>query len=384
MTDQQPVAFYRHNLGDEEKQRVLRALDSTILTTGRAVAEAEQGLAEYLGIEHVVCLDSCTAALHLALIANDIGPGDEVIVPAMTFAATANAVLMAGATPVFADVDPTTGCISIEEIEARLTEKTRAAIPVHLYGQLCDMRGITKIARERNLVVIEDSAHCLEARDDDVRPGSHGRCACFSFYATKNITCGEGGALATNDGALAERVRRLSLHGMTTSAYDRYGARYRHWDMPEWGWKYNLDNIRAALLTPQIQKLDRRWRERIDIAERYEAAFSEMDGVDFPRAADPASSARHLFTIWVDPLRRDEILADLQARGVGVAVNYRAVHLLEFFAREYGYRRGDLPAAESIGDRTISLPFYTQLTTEQIERVIEAVRQAISSRLLSC
>ena len=373
------VPFYRHNLGDEEKRRVLEALDAPILTTGRYVAEAEQALADYLGIEHVVCLDSCTAALHLALIAEGIGPGDEVIVPAMTFAATANAVLMAGATPVFADVDPETGCLTVETAAVKISKCTRAIIPVHLYGLLCDMEGFADLARRHDLLLIEDSAHCLEARRGPVRPGSHARSACLSFYATKNITCGEGGALITRDAELAERVRRLSLHGMTTSAYDRYGKIYKHWNIPQWGWKYNLDNIRGALLAPQIAKLDERRRRRNEIAERFETAFSDMNGVDFPKVAHAEWSARHLFTIWVDPLRRDETLANLQARKIGVAVNYRAVHLLEYYAKTFGYRRGDLPAAESIGDRTISLPFYPSLTDDQIERVIEAVRAAVES-----
>jgi dTDP-4-amino-4,6-dideoxygalactose transaminase len=379
MPADQRVAFYRHNLGDEEKARVVAALDTPILTTGQAVAEAESALAAYLQVEHVVCLDSCTAALHLALIAHGIGPGDQVIVPAMTFVATANAVLMAGAEPVFADVDRQTGCITDETVAPHLTERTRAIIPVHLYGLLCDMESISICARDHDLFVIEDSAHCLEARRGSVRPGSHSHCACFSFYATKNITCGEGGALATHDHELADRVRRLALHGLTTSAYDRYGQRYQHWDMPEWGWKYNLDNIRAALLLPQITRLDERWQRRRQVAEQYEAAFADVAGVEFPKVPQAEWSARHLFTIWVDPQRRDQILADLQQRQIGVAVNYRAVHLLQYYARQFGYRRGDFPAAESIGDRTISLPFYPQLTNDEIERVVNAVANSVTA-----
>jgi len=372
------IEFYRHNLGDEEKQRVLETLDGTILTTGRAVAEAERALAAYLGLGHVVCLDSCTAALHLALLAHDIGPGDEVIVPAMTFVATANAVLMAGATPVFADVDPDNGCLTAATAAARITARTRAIVPVHLYGLLCDMAELQALARQRDLILIEDSAHCVEARRGSVRPGSHGHCACFSFYATKTITCGEGGALATNDAELAQRVRRLALHGLTTSAYERYGRRYQHWDMPQWGWKYNLDNIRAALLLPQIRRLDERWARRRQIAARYETALAQVPGVDYPRVPDPFWSARHLFPIWVAAGRRDQIMAGLQSRGIGVAVNYRAVHLLEYYARRFGYRRGALPAAESIGDRTLSLPCYPRLTDEQVERVIAAVAEVVT------
>lgn len=377
MATSQPIEFYRHNLGREEKARIVAALDRPILTTGQAVAEAEQALADYLGIAQVVCLDSCTAALHLALTSLGVGPGDHVIVPAMTFVATANAVLMAGAEPVFADVDPATGCLTPDTVLPRLTPRTRAIIPVHLYGQLCDMAALNALAQDHNLFLIEDSAHCIEARRGSVRPGSHSRGACLSFYATKNITCGEGGAFATNDADLAERVRRLSLHGMTTSAYDRYDKPYQHWDMPTWGWKYNLDDIRASLLLPQIHKLDEQWRRRIAIAAHYEAAFGQMDDVDHPRVSVPEWSARHLFPIWVPPARRNDIVAALQERQIGVVVNYRAAHLLEFYARQYGYRHGDLPVAESIGDRTLSIPFYTQLTDEQVRRVIDAVGEAV-------
>lgn len=373
------VEFFRHNLGAEEKQRLLAALDGAILTTGKWTEEAEQSLRDYLGVAHVVCLDSCTAALHLALLAQDIGPGDEVIVPAMTFVATANAALMAGARPVFADVDPQTGCVTAETIAERITRRTRAIIPVHLYGLLCDMPRLQGLADRNGLVLIEDAAHCLEARRGVARPGSHSHAACFSFYATKNITCGEGGALATNDTRLAERVRRLALHGMTTSAAERYGKQYKHWDMDELGWKYNLDNIRAALIPPQVRKLDENWRRRQAIAARYESAFATVAGLEMPQVRQAEWSARHLFPIWVDPRRRDEVLHGLQERGIGVTVNYRAVHLLRYYQRESGRRRGDLPAAESIGDRTLSLPFYPQMTDGQIQRVCESVEEVVSA-----
>ncbi|MCH7925458.1 MAG: DegT/DnrJ/EryC1/StrS family aminotransferase [Planctomycetes bacterium] len=377
MSPEDRVEFFQHALGDEEKARILNALDETILTTGEPVAKAERALADYLDAKQVVCLDSCTAALHLALLALDIGPGDEVIVPAMTFVATANAVLMAGATPVIADVDPSTGCLTVETANAKMTDKTRAIIPVHLYGHLCDMESLSALARSRNLRLIEDSAHCLEARRDAVRPGSHSDAACFSFYATKAITCGEGGALATNNAALAERVRVLSIHGMTSSAADRYGKPYRQWDMVELGWKYNLDNIRGSLLVPQIRKLDVHCRQRREICDFYEAAFCDIDEIDGPSVECESWSARHLFPIWVNPSWRDKMIAELERRGIGIVVNYRAVHLLTYYARRFGYRRGDLPVAESIGDRTICLPLFPQMTEAQMERVVDAVVDSV-------
>ncbi|MBI4718678.1 MAG: DegT/DnrJ/EryC1/StrS family aminotransferase [Planctomycetes bacterium] len=376
-TPEPRVEFFRHALGDEEKARVLAALDETILTTGKAVAEAEQALAAYLGVAEVVCLDSCTAALHLALLANDIGPGDEVIVPAATFVATANAVVMAGATPVFTDVDPRTGCITLDTVKPRITPRTRAIIPVHLYGLLCDMESLAALARARNLLLIEDSAHCLEARRGGVRPASHSRCACLSFYATKAITCGEGGALATNDRLLARRVRRLSLHGIDSSAAERYRKKYRHWDMAELGWKYNLDNVRGSLLLPQIPRLDAHCERRRRICERYELAFADIAGLTLFDVPQRDWSARHLFAIQVDPERRDALLDALDQRGVGVVVNYRAVHLLSYYVQRFGYQRGDLPHAESIGDRTISLPLFPTMTDEQTDRVIAAVLEVV-------
>jgi len=369
------VEFFCHDLGDAEKQRITAALDSLMLTTGDAVAEAEQALANYLDVKHVVCLDSCTAALHLSLLAHDIGPGDEVIVPAMTFIATANAALMAGATPVFADVDSDTGCITPASVKKCLTDRTRAIVAVHLYGLLCDMEGLRALADEKGLILIEDSAHCLEARRGAVRVGSHGHAACLSFYATKALTCGEGGALVTNDTQLAERVRRLSLHGMTTGAHERYGRRYRHWDMEEHGWKYNLDNIRASLLPPQVARLDQNCERRRAIAERYEEAFRDLPGIEFPKVPQRDCSARHLFTIWVAPDRRDAVLEQLQSQGIGVAVNYRPVHLMRFYRERFNHRPGERPNAESIGARTISLPLYPNLRDEEVERVIDVVRQ---------
>lgn len=380
MPTRRSVEFFRHDLGEDEKQRITTALDSLMLTTGDAVAEAEQALAEYLDAKHVVCLDSCTAALHLSLLAHDISPGDEVIVPAMTFIATANAALMAGATPIFADVDPETGCITPDEVKKHLTRRTRAIVAVHLYGLLCDMEALRTLADEHGLILIEDSAHCLEAQRGSVRPGSHGHAACLSFYATKALTCGEGGALITNDPRVAERVRRLSLHGMTTGAHERYGRRYRHWDMEEQGWKYNLDNIRASLLPPQIARLDHNCERRRVIAERYEKAFRELPGIAFPKVPQRDWSARHLFTIWVDPDRRDAVLEQLQNHGIGVAVNYRPVHLMRYYRERLGLGPGECPDAESIGARTISLPLYPGLGDEEVERVIEAVRLVAESK----
>jgi UDP-4-amino-4-deoxy-L-arabinose-oxoglutarate aminotransferase len=366
------VEFYRHNLGERELRRLAEVLEGPILTTGAAVAEFERRFAEYLGVEHVIGVTSCTAALHLALLAYDIGPGDEVITTPMTFVATANAIIHAGAEPVFVDVEPTTGNLDAGRVEAAITPRTRAIMPVHLYGQMCDMRALRAIADQHDLRIIEDCAHCIEAVRDGVRPGQLGDVACFSFYATKNITCGEGGALSAHDAAVADRLRTLRLHGMSKGAAERHTRGYEHWDVEEVGWKYNMDNIQGALLIDQIGDMEGWWKRREEICVAYERAFSAA-GIEFPKTVGPGRSARHLFTILVEPVLRDPLLKAIQAAGVGVAVNYRAVHLLAYYVKRFGFARGAFPIAESIGDRTISLPLYPRMTDEEVAYVIDSV-----------
>lgn len=373
------VEFYRHNLGQEEINAVIETLHSIFLTTGEKNAEFEHLLAQYLGISEVVTTSSCTAALHLALAVRGIGPGDEVITTPLSFVATANSILMVGATPVFVDVDPATGLMDLGRIDSAITARTRGIIPVHLYGQMVDMRRLRETANRHNLFIVEDAAHAIEAVRGGIRPGQLGDVACFSFYATKNITCGEGGAFGTNQMGLADSVRQLRNHGVSKSAADRYTGRYRHWDMEVLGWKYNLTNFQAAILIPQLRRIQELLRRREEIAIRYEEAFTKV-GSEFPQVTSGDNrSARHLFTIWVDDGRRDEILEKLQDKGIGVAVNYRPIHLTRYYRERFGYRPGDFPFAERIGRRTISLPLYPQLGDTEIEYVIECVTSLVSS-----
>jgi dTDP-4-amino-4,6-dideoxygalactose transaminase len=371
------VEFYLHNLGPDEKQRMLDVLDSVFLTTGEATYEFERKFSEYLGVPYTIGVMSATAALHLAMLAFDIGEGDEVITTPMTFIASANAVMHAGATPVFVDVEPGTGNLDASKVEAAITPRTKAILPVHLYGQLCDMRALRAIADKHGLKLIEDSAHAVESLRDGVRPGQLGDAACFSFYATKNITCGEGGAVTVHTKEKADLLRKLSLHGMTKNAADRYRGAYQHWDMDTLGWKYNLSNVLAALLISQVPKMDAWCARREAISRRYEEAFSRLPGIDFPRVVPGTQSARHLFTIWVDPAKRDATLARIQALGVSVAVNFRAIHLLSYYRERFGFRGGEFPVAENIGNRTITLPLYPRLTDEQVSYVIDSVAKSL-------
>jgi dTDP-4-amino-4,6-dideoxygalactose transaminase len=315
------------------------------------------------------------------MLAAGIGPGDEVVTTPMTFLSSANAVLYAGGTPVFADVDPATANIDPAAVEAAITPRSKAIVAVDLYGLLADMKTLRAIADKYSLVLVEDAAHCVEGRRDGVGPGQLADYGCFSFYATKNLTCGEGGAVTARDASKKSLLRQLGSHGMSRNAADRYAGKYQHWDMERLGYKYNLSDVSASLLLPQLPKLAARLVRREEICRRYEAAFRDAPGITFPVVPDGATSGRHLFTIWVEPADRDAILAGIQARGVGVAVNYRAVHLTSYYADRFGYTRGMFPNAERIGDSTITIPLWPAMTDAQADEVIAAVKAAVAETL---
>jgi UDP-4-amino-4-deoxy-L-arabinose-oxoglutarate aminotransferase len=323
--------------------------------------------------------------LLLALAAHDVGPGDEVITTPMTFAATANAILHLGGTPVLVDVEPQTGLIDPEAIAAAITPRTKGIMPVHLYGQLADMRAIREIADKNRLFVIEDSAHGIELERDGIRPGDLGDAAVFSFYATKNLTSGDGGAVATRHQHVADRLRRLRNHGVSKSATDRHGGIYQHWDLVELGYKANLTDLDAALLRPQLPKADEKRDRREQLVKAYEKKLREAIGARTPtvsRRGVPwlverrGRSSHHLFTIQPPAAIRDEMLVALGKSQVGTAVNYRAIHTLTYLQERLHIPRGALPVAEEIGDRTISLPLYPTLDEAAQDRVVEAVSKA--------
>jgi len=370
------VEFYRHSLGEAEKAAMGRVLDTLFLTTGDEVYAFEREFAEHLGVPDVVTVSSCTAALHLSLLGYGIGPGDEVITTAMTFIASATPVFHVGATPVLVDVEPNTGNIDPAAVEAAITPATKAIIAVHLYGTMVDIVSLRDIADRHGLALIEDAAHCVEGVRDGYRPGQLGDTSCFSFYATKTLTCGEGGAIAVRDPELAERLRLLRLHGMSKNAADRYHGKYEHWDMVALGWKANLTNIQAAMLRPQLGKLEGRRQRRDDISHRYDDAVAAIGGIERPTVPDGVVPARHLYTVWIPDGRRDAVLRFMGAEGVGTAVNYRAIHQLTWL-REHLDLRFPLPHAERIGAETISLPLYDKLTEAEIDRVCDVLARAI-------
>jgi dTDP-4-amino-4,6-dideoxygalactose transaminase len=376
------IPYYRHDLGQKEIDLLTCVLQGDILTTGEYTAQFEQRFATYLGRKNALGVSSCTGALHLSLLALDIGPGDEVITTPMTFIASSTAIMEAGATPIFVEVEADTGNMDVSRVESAITSRTRAILPVHLYGLMCDMRTLRSIADRRRLKIIEDCAHCVEGVRDGVRPGELGDTACFSFYATKNLACGEGGAVVTDNDDLHRRLRLLSVHGMTKTAFDRSREGYTHWDMVELGWKYNMSNIEAALLIPQFDRIECKLAQREKLAKYYDQRLAGLSEVIPPRSPHGAVHARHLYPIRVPAEMRDRVLASLKADGVGCVVNYRAIHMLTYFRERYGYKRGDFPNAERIGDETISLPFYPGMPLEHVDRVAEALERALSRNSL--
>ena len=372
------IEFFKHSINQDDYDNLRQVLDSVFLSSGERTEEFESLFAGYLKLKHCIGTASWTAGAFLTLKAWGIGPGDEVIVPAMTFIASANVVLHCGAKPAIVDVSPDTGLIDTGKIEEAITPRTKAIIPVHLYGQMADMKSIRAIADKYSLKILEDAAHCIEGEREGIKPGQLGDAAVFSFYATKNITSGEGGAIVINNSELAEKLRILRLHGMDKSAASRHTGKYTHWDMLELGYKANMFDMQAALLIGQLERIEGLLARRNKIWLEYEKAFKGK--INYPKTLPNIKHARHLFTIGVKPQGRDKVLSRLQENHIGVAVNYRAIHLLKYYKEKFGYERGTFPNAEKIGDSTISLPFYPALKADEIKYIIDMVLKAVESK----
>jgi UDP-4-amino-4-deoxy-L-arabinose-oxoglutarate aminotransferase len=327
--------------------------------------------------------------LMIALKALDVGPGDEVITTPLTFAATTAAILHVGATPILVDVEPATGLLDPQAVRAAIGPRTVGILPVHLYGQLADMRAFRALADAHGLFVLEDSAHGIEMQRDGIRPGDLGEAVVFSFYATKNITCGDGGAIAARDSALANRLRLLRNHGVSKAAADRHGSPYVHWDLVDLGYKANLTDLDAALLRPQLPYVEEKRATRQRLVERYESLLRERISQFASPPVTPTrvpwmmerrgTSSHHLFTIHSQPGKRDAMLQLLGQSGIGTAVNYKAIHELSYFAKTLQIPYGSLPIAEEIGARTISLPLYPTLSEVDLLSVVDGVTAAWNS-----
>ncbi|MEX2492805.1 MAG: DegT/DnrJ/EryC1/StrS aminotransferase family protein [Nitrospirales bacterium] len=378
------LPFHVPDIGEEEIQSVIETLRSGWLTTGSKTKQFEEEFARYVGARHAVALNSCTAALHLALEAVGVTEGDEVIVPTMTFAATAEVVHYFKARPVLVDCQGDTLNIDVDQIERAISPRTKAIIPVHYAGQSCEMDRILEIARVHHLKVIEDAAHALPSRYRGKMVGTLGDITCFSFYSTKTITTGEGGMATTENAEWAERMRILSLHGITRDAVNRYtpeGSWY--YEICYSGYKYNLTDIAAALGVPQLHKCERFGAIRQQYAMLYNEGFEDVPEITIPHVAKDVEHAWHLYVIQLDLERlrigRNEMIDLLKKEGIGTSVHFIPLHLHPYYRDNYRYLSNDFPVASAVFERIISLPIYPKMTETDIQYIIEVVTTLIQT-----
>lgn len=386
------IPFAVPSIGQDEIEEVVDSLESGWITTGPKVRQFEEAFAEYVNAKHAVAVNSCTAGLHLALKSLGVGPGDEVIVPTMTFCATANVVLHLGANPVLVDVGPN-GNVLPETVEAAITEETKAVMPVHYAGEPCDLAKIYALAREHGIHVVEDAAHAVGAGYHGHKVGSDAlgpsfldgtalhSLVVFSFYANKNMTTSEGGMLVTRSDELADRFRRLLLHGMSEDAWMRYSDKGNwYYEVTEAGYKYNMTDVQAALGIHQLRRLDRFIEIRRRRAETYMEELADTDGLRLPTWKPDRHHAAHLFPVVLDLARlevsRDQLIQGLSDRNISTSVHFIPLHLHPVH-RDRGYRDGDFPVAERFYAGEVSLPLHPKLTKQNAIRVAQAVQDIL-------
>ena len=373
------MPFCVPDISDAEVQAVSDTVRSGWWAKGPRTIEFEKRFAEYVGAKYCVGVNSCTAALHLALMTQGIGPGDEVITTPLTFASSANTILHVGATPVFADIDPETGLIDPKEIEKKITDKTRAVVPVHYSGLAADIGEIGRLCERYGLFLSEDAAHAVETRYNGELIGHHPQGAVsYSFYATKNLACGEGGALVTDDEEVYKKASILSCHGMSAGSWNRYGksGSWRY-DIEEPGFKYNMFDIQAALALAQLARMDDMQRRRFEAVDVYEQAFRDVPQLRLQKTPDYCHHSRHLYILCIVPemltISRDQFIEELKARNVGVSVHFIALHTMSAYTKRYGYKPEDFPKAYAFSESEISLPMYSTLGREKAQYVADAV-----------
>lgn len=374
------IPFFKALIGEEEIENVVETIRSGWLTSGPKVKQFETEFANMVNSKHAIAVNSATAALHLALEAHQIGPGDEVLVPTLTFAATAEVVIHLGATPVLVDTNPDDLNICIDDLEAKITEKTRAVMPVHYAGQPCNMDRICEVAKRHNLAVIEDAAHAFPAAWRGNAIGSIGDVTCFSFYANKTITTGEGGMITTDNDQLAARMKQMSLHGLSRDAWNRFSEKGSwRYEIEAAGYKYNMPDTSAAIGLGQLAKAQELRDRRNWAAEKYIAAFETSEFVDTLKVDDDSSHAWHLMVIKLKTdklaIDRSDFIVALNQAGVGTSVHYTPLHLHRLYRDEFGYQPSDLPVASAVFETIISLPLFPTITHEEIDYVVETVNQ---------
>ncbi len=376
------LVFGSPQLLEAEIKEVVATLRSGWIGTGPKVAAFERAFGEYVGTPQAVAVNSCTAALHLSMVAVDLQSGDEVIVPAMTFAATANAVIHAGGRPVLVDVDRETMCLDPDEVSRRITPRTRLIMPVHFAGRPCNMNAILSIAQLHGLMVIEDCAHAVETLYHGRHAGTLGDLGAFSFYVTKNVITGEGGMITTAKTDLAARIKTLALHGLDADAWKRFSDEgFKHYEVVEPGFKYNMMDTQAALGLHQLKRVEQNLIRRQEIWSRYDQAFADLPAYLPPPEESGTRHARHLYTLLLDleqlKATRDQVALALHRQRIGTGVHYRALHLHKYYRQTFNYAPHDLPHAEWISERTLSLPLSPKLTDKDVDDVIFAVRRTL-------
>ena len=371
------VDYYQHSLGEEELDELRQTIGSKFLAYGPKTKEFEKEFSEYLGVPHSVALNNCTNALFFCQLALGIGPGDEVITTPYTFVASSNAILHTGATHVFADVDPKTGNLDLASAEAAITERTKAILVVHLYGQMVDIESFKALADKHNLFLIEDAAHCVEGSFKEIRLGQMSTAAAFSFYATKNLTSGEGGSLVTQDKDLADKVRLIAHHGVESVGVDREHSKFRAWEVTTLGYKALMSDIQACLLLPQLRRIEAIIQKRDEAYQRYAELIRSkaLDQISIPEHQPGVKSAHYLYPIWCSGDSRGALIDHLMENDIGVGIHYAPVHLTSHYSNIFGYKPGAFPIAEDLGSRCLSLPFFESITAEQQEYVIDKIAE---------
>jgi dTDP-4-amino-4,6-dideoxygalactose transaminase len=374
-----PVAFYEHQLGDLEKSALLGSIANPILTSGPICKAVEHQLSEYFQVRNVKLVNSWTNGALATLMAFGVGPGDEVIIPSMTFIACANIVELLGAKPIFCDVSEKDLLVSADHIRPLLTARTKVIMVVHMYGQMCDVKRIHSEFSPLGIRILEDCAHSFESTRDGYRPGAYSDAAVFSFYATKNITSGEGGAVITNDDNLHLELTQRVLHGMSAGAADRFKTgSYSHWSMDVLGIKANLPDILASLLPSQIASADAKLEFRVTLAERYDRAI-DSSAIRIPSRNHLDTHALHLYPIWIPGGLRDFALQILSENKVGATVNFRPVNEMNYYKKKYGDSLTTTPISSSWGAGVLSLPLYPGLSLASQDRVIKILQDEIFS-----
>lgn len=385
------IPYCQHSIDDEDIEEVIGTLKSSWLTSGPKTRSFEKKFAEYIGCEYAVAVSSCTAGLHLGLNVYGIGEGDEVITTPLTFCATAEVIEYQQAKPVFVDVDARTFNINPGLIEEKITSRTKAIIPVHYGGIPCDLSAIYDIAERHNLNVIEDAAHAMGSTFQNKKIGSFGNPTAFSFYPTKNMTTVEGGVVTTNDAEISEKLRVLSLHGISKDAWKRYSSQGQwYYEIHQLGFKYNFTDLQAALGIQQLKKLNNFNSIREEYAKIYFDALKKVPEVQFPKLYhdyfnglnnNGFKNSWHLFVLMLEldklKIDRAQFMQELNSRGIGTSVHFIPLHVQPYYAKKYGYKEGDFPAAETVFSKIISLPLYPKLTDGEIQHIISMVKEMI-------